>query len=289
MRLRFVLVMAATVMLGGAVAWAAQEPIEDVELNAANDAVFDPDNGAPGNNGCLTADIEDVDAYTPVEDGFFSDGSESDDAFDDGLLLLIEDKSFVDGNDMGDVDGRQISVGPDTLSGLKVTRTDRALPTSPTLRSLIELKNPNAADRKVTVEIQNDYGADGTEVARATSSTPKGQFTASDRWLIIADSEGSPEDAIPTTAFYGKGAAEKVSRVTDKVPNANSCVSVNYQVKVPGNSKRILMLFTQLAESDGLGDARANAKAFNDRDLSGALLKGLGDGEQAKIVNWDLD
>lgn len=267
------------------IALAAQEPITNVELEAGGTASFDPENDEPGNDDCLTADIANEDAYTPVDDGFTDNDS---DAFDSGLLLLVKGQTFVDADDNGNVVGEQIKVGPSTLAGLKITRTDRALPTSPTMRSLISLKNPKNKAKRVSLAIENDYGADDTEVVRGSAKAPNLFYSKQDNWVVVADSIDAPSDAVVTQAFFGKGAKESVTQVTNGFPNADSCLNVKYSVKVPGKSKRHLMLFTQIHDADDVDLARLRAKAFGKNKLGNKFLAGLNKGTRAKILNWDL-
>jgi len=269
------------------IAVAAQEPIADVDLEAGGDAVFDPENDEPGNDDCLTADIAGEDAYTPVDDGFTDVSS---DAFDSGLLLLVKGNSFVDGDDNGNLTGQQLKVGPSTLAGLKVTRTDRALGTSPTLRSLISLKNPKNKAKKVAVVIESDYGADDSEVVRGSAKAPNLFYSKQDNWVVVADDADEPGDAVVTHAFFGKGANARVAQVTNGFPNADSCLNVRYSVKVPGKSKRHLMLFTQLHDDteEAVDLARNRAQGFEKSKLGKKFLVGLSKATKAKIVNWDL-
>jgi hypothetical protein len=70
-----------------------------------------------------------------------------DDAYDGGLLLIVGTETFQDPDDMEDFapKNQSLSVGPETLEGLGVSRTDRAMATSTALRSLIKLRNPGPA------------------------------------------------------------------------------------------------------------------------------------------------
>lgn len=285
MRFR-VLLAVLGLLIAVPVAIAAQEPITDVDLEAGGDAVFDPENDEPGNDTCLTADIRDEDAYTPVDDGFIDGGSS--DAFDSGVLLLVNGKSFVDADDNGNVTGEQIKVGPSTLSGVKVTRTDRALAASPTQRSLISFKNPKNRSKRLTVAIENDYGADDSEVVRGSAKAPNLFYSKQDNWVVVADDPTSPSDTVVTHAFFGKRANETVAKVTNGFPNADSCLNVRFSIKVPGKSKRHLMLFTQLHDSDEVPLARNRAKAFGKNKLGQQFRAGLSNGTERKILNWDL-
>jgi hypothetical protein len=284
MRFR-VLLAVLGLLIAVPVALAAQEPITDVDLEAGGTAVFDPENDEPGNDACLTADIANEDAYTPVDDGFTDNDS---DAFDSGLLLLVNGTSFVDADDNGNVTGEQIKVGPSTLAGLRVTRTDRALATSPTMRSLISFKNPKNKAKRVTLAIENDYGADDDEVVRGSAKAPNLFYSKPDSWVVVADDAITPSDAVVTQVFFGKGANEKVTKVTNGFPNADSCLNVRYSIKVPGKSKRHLMLFTQVHDADDVALARIRAKAFGKNKLGQKFRAGLSNGTENKILNWDL-
>ena len=267
------------------VAIAAQEPIGDVELEGGSNTTFETENDQPGNDDCLTADIRKEDAFTPIDDG---DANGDSDAFDDGLLLLLNGKTFVDSDGEGNHVGQQLKVGPSTLAGLKVTRTDRALSNSPTLRSLITLKNSKNRAKRARIVIESDYGADDDEVVRDSAVAPKGFHTKADGWLVVADDASSPGDAIVTHGFFGKGAKEKVTKIPNNIPNADSCLDVQYSVKIPAKSKRHLMLLTQLSENDDISGAKQRAKALGKARLGQKFLVGLNKKTQAKILNWDL-
>jgi hypothetical protein len=200
----------------------------------------------------------------------------------------VNGDSFVDGDGNGNLTGQQLKVGPSTLSGLKVTRTDRALQGTPTLRSLITLKNSKRRAKQARITIESDYGADGDEVVRDSAAGPKAFHTKADGWLVVADSATDPGDTIVTHGFFGKGADEKVAKVTNGVPNGDSCLFVQYGVKVPAKSKRHLMLLTQLSGTDDIAGAKQRAKALGKANLGQKFLAGLSNGAQAKILNWDL-
>lgn len=265
---------------------ATQALIDDVELDGGGDTVFDPDNDEPGNDDCLRADLLNKDAYSPVDDGEALNDS---DAYDGGMILYVNGRQFVDDNDQGNETGQQLQVGPSRLGGVKVTRTDRALATSPTMRDLISFKNGTRNPITLQIVVENDYGADGDEVVRASSTGPDLSFQINDRWLLIADSAAVPSDALATTAWYGKNAREKLINVTNDVPNADSCVGVAYRIKVPAKSTRHLLLFAQLDEADDVTEAGNRAQNNFDRNrLPAALLVGLSNGVKNNVLNWNL-
>lgn len=286
LRLRRLLPGLAGLLVVVPAALAVQTPIDGVDLVAGDGhTFFDADNDQPGNDGCLTADIRDEDAYTPVDNGFTRN---DDDAFDGGVLMLVNGRSFVDLDGNGNLVGRQLTVGPQKLGGFKIRRIDRALGTSPTLRSLISIKNPKRKAKRVRVTVENDYGADDDEVVRASSRAPRRSYTRGDKWVVIADDAVSPSDAIVTHAFFGKGAEERVARVPNGIGNADSCLNVRYRIRVPAKSKRFLMLFTQLHGADQVSRAKDRARKLGKTKLPKRFKKGLKKGVKARILNWDL-
>ncbi len=264
---------------------ATQAVIDDVELNGGSTTIFDPDNDEPGNDDCLRADLLTQDAYTPVDDG---DSLADDDAFDGGMVLYVNRRVFVDNNDQGNETGEQIQVGPSTLGSVQVTRTDRALATSPTMRDLISFKNPTNRAKNLQILIESDYGADTTEVVRATSTGPDLSFATNDRWLLVADDATTPDDALVTNAWFGKNAKEKLFNVTNDVPNADSCVGVAYHIKIPAHSTKHLLLFVQLADSTDVTGARNRALVFDRNRLPAAFLLGLPNAVKNNVLNWNL-
>ena len=240
----------------------------------------------PGNDECLTADVLDKPAYSPVDDGESLNDS---DAYDGGMILYVNNRVFVDDNDQGNEVGQQLQVGPRRLSGVKVTRTDRALATSPTLRDLISFKNGTRKAIVLQIRIENDYGADGDEVVRASSTGPDLSFQINDRWLLVADDAAVPSDALVTNAWYGKSARKNLVNVTNDVPNADGCVGVSYRISIPAKSTRHLLLFAQLADSDDFTAARNRAQNSFDRNrLPASLLVGLSSGVKNNVLNWNL-
>ncbi len=265
---------------------ATQALIDDVELEGGNSTLFDPDNDEPGNDDCLHVDVLDKDAYTPVDDGESANDS---DAYDGGMILYVNNRQFVDNNDQGNEVGEQLQVGPSRLSGVKVTRTDRALATSPTMRDLISFKNGTRRSIVLQVRIESDYGADGDEVVRASSTGPDLSFQINDRWLLVADDAAAPSDALVTNAWYGKNARKKLVNVTNDVPNADSCLGVSYRITIPAKSTRHLLLFAQLADATDFTAARNRAQNSFDRNrLPAPLLVGLSNGVKNNVLNWNL-
>jgi hypothetical protein len=266
-------------------AFAVQEVIDNVELNGGDNSVFDPDNDEPGNNDCLRADRLDVTAYTPVDDGFTDVSS---DAYDGGMILYVNGGTFRDGNDQGNETGEQLKVGPSRLGRVLVSRTDRALATSPTLRDLITFKNPTRRAKTLQILIENDYGADGTEVVRATSTAPDLSFQTNDRWLLVADDATNPSDALITNAWFGRGADERLVNVTNDIPNGDSCVGVTYRIRIPARTTKYLLLFAQVHDATAFTTARNRAQVFDRNRLPARFLVDLRPRVRNNVLNWNL-
>jgi hypothetical protein len=123
--------------------------------------------------------------FTPADDVLNSFTS---DAFDGGLFLLVNGDAFGDGIEDSALsgDGHQLTTGPQTKAGLVITRRDRALQTSPTLRSLITFKNNSGSPRSVNVVWDSAMGADTEERTRASSSGDL-RHREGDRWIVASD------------------------------------------------------------------------------------------------------
>jgi hypothetical protein len=281
-----------------AVAWGSPVtlPVADeyvVNLDSQGDAIFDVAQPPDYNDDCAAGDVDSPDAeddfgFSPAQDGQFD--VSSNDEFDGGLILQVEGQIFEDLDQTGDLVGEQITVGPTKLKGLRVKRVETALQGSPTLRSLIKLKNKSKRKaKKRTISWESDLGADGSEVVRRTSSGET-ILSDSDRWLVFADSEDNPSDAVGTLVLYGKGKGVAKSRVVDPVTDQNGCVEHSIRVKVPKKSSRYLLFFTEVHDNseDGVDDAIVDAGKFDSKKPAGELLAGLKKSVKKTVVNWDL-
>jgi hypothetical protein len=282
-----------------AVAWAAPVTIpgpdnfqQNLVLNSAGDSFFDvyqpPDQY---NDDCalgdLGGDIEDDVGFSPGSDVEFDSGAN--DTFDGGLVLWVEDRPFEDTDHTGDKVGEQITVGPTKLEGLRVKRAETALQGSPTLRSLIKLKNKKKKAVKRELIWDSDLGADNSEVAWASSSGDEA-LSNSDRWLVFADDDANPSDSVGTFVLYGKGKGVKKTQVFNPVTDQDSCISFSIDVRVPKKSSRYLLFFTEVHDTgaDGADDAASDAAKFNKKKPAGELLAGLKKSVKKKVLNWDL-
>jgi len=268
-----------TALVFAAVALAVPTPIDNVTLEAAGgDAEFDAENhnsqcGPDGDGECY---------FTPVEDGSAFGLS---DAFDGGVAIAVNGRPFFSQSDDGNLVGQQLTVGPQRLAGLRVTRIERALPGSPTLRSLIRLQNPKKKAKRRAISIQSDLGSDtGTRVHR--TSTGDRFVTDADRWVITADDPlpANLSDPPVTHVLNGKGRTVKpaIPAVIQGIDN----FSARFNVRVGPRQTRYLLLFTELSGS--LESSVAGARKYNRKRLNNALKAGIKKGVQRKVLNWDL-
>jgi hypothetical protein len=224
-------------------------------------------------------------AYTPVSDGEIDDSiTEQNDAYDGGLILTVGAEDFDDPNEVGNLSGQSLSVGPATLEGLVVSRTDAALGSSPTLRSLIRLRNTGGPKTRDIVW-SSDLGSDGAEEVR-DSSNGNTIYQLGDRWVISSDDDTTPGDPVLTHVLFGRSnPREKVVEIID-APDGTGCFTVRFRVRVPRNGTRYLLFFTEMNRTNGGAETRAGK--YNDPNLGPKLLKGIGPSVRNRILNWDL-
>lgn len=231
--------------------------------------------------------------FTPANDGSWDDGvTPKSDAFDGGLYIVVDGKTFADNDGNGTKKGQTMKVGPTTLSRLNIRRTERALHTSPTLRSLISFQNPTNDVISVPVIWDSAVGSDDSEATRASSDGDT-FLTRTDRWFVSSDDPTTPDDPTVTMALYGKGpVAEKVASVIwapeddPTEPPGEGCISLKYVLKIPAKSTRYLMFFTEMNDTNE--NAATSAAKFNSVKAGNDLLVGLSDAVVGKILNWNL-
>ena len=284
-----------SVLLVAQVAWAAV--LDDVELTGDEGTIWDAEgdetygvDGGPctGVNGGVQGE-----GFTPAYDG---ENNFTSDVFDGGLYVVANGKVFGNNIENGPVSGQRVQVGPQMSNHVRIKRTDRALQNSPTLRSLIKFQNPGNRRRTMVVNWDSAMGADGEEETRDSSAAPALVHSTADRWMVTSDDPVNANLSDPPAVFVysGKGAAEKVEDVIyspeDPDPAngiGEACIVVRFKFRVPANSTRYLLLFTEMGLDNG--DARAQAGKYNDRNLNGNLLEDLKGSVKRKTVNWDLN
>jgi hypothetical protein len=271
--------IAVPLLVSAQVVWAIPVNVNMVILQGARLTAWDTSNDASG--------CESDSGYSPVQDGTIGAGDdEQSDAYDGGLVLMVGDETFVDADGIGDYGTKKqsLKVGPDTLEGLKVTRTDRALATSPTLRSLIKLRNPGPAQ---TWEIMWDsnLGSDGDEEVRASSDGDT-TYELGDRWVVSSDHATEPSDPVLTHVLFGKSDPREKTAEIIEPPDGTGCFTVRFSVRVPADSTRYLLLFTEMNTNNQ--GAENKAGKFNDKNLNDKLLKNISTQVRNQVLNWDL-
>jgi hypothetical protein len=277
-------------MLGQA-AWAVPTPVDDLTLSGATaiwDVTNDYDYGTSGAP-CMSA----AGGYTPVEGGQL--GSMSD-AFDGGLYLHVGNGLFSDDDGTGNYDAvdQQLTVGPTEMRRLQVRRTERALQGSPTLRSLVRLSNPTNDDIRATITWDSALGADDDEKTRASSAARSRRTTANDDWIVASDSATSPSDPPLIFAVYGPGDVRVTNRSVPWAPedpdpgddSNEGCVVFRFRVKVPADSTRFLLFFTEMRDTNEAAIARADR--FGNVRMSSPLMDGVPNRVASRILNWNL-
>jgi len=278
----------AALTLMASTAHTAPTAIDDVLLTGPQGAEWDAEGDYDYGSGgpCYARE-----GFTPADD---VNNDYSSDVFDGGLLLLVNGQTFGAGIETGNLTGQQIKVGPQRLANVKVTRIERALQSSPTLRSLIRFKNATKKARSLTLIWDSALGADEDEATRASSNAPVHAHTKADRWIVASDNPDSGSLSDPPVAFVfnGKRAQTGVAKVLyapeDPAPatDREGCVSVRLRIKVPAKSTRYLLFFTEIGLSNEASISMA--KKFNKRGLNNALLTGIPQNVRNKVLNWDL-
>jgi hypothetical protein len=228
--------------------------------------------------------------FTPVDDGL---NVFSSDLFDGGLYLMVNGNAFGGGIENGSQSGQQLRVGPQSMGGLAITRFERALQTSPTLRSLIRFNNPTNNAKSVRIVWDSAMGADNAEGTRDSSYGNPTNHTTLDRWIVVSDDPTSPGDPPGLMVFFGKEAAEKVTDVVYKAADPDpangigeGCIAVAFKITIPAHATRYMLLFTEMGQS--IADASNQAAKYNNTHLNSKLLTGIGPRKRGRILNWNL-
>jgi hypothetical protein len=214
--------------------------------------------------------------------------AEHDDAFDNGLVLYVDDAVFVSQLSPA-VTSSSLTAGPRRMSGLDVSVQYLALEDAPTLRTLATFANPGAAPITATVRMASNFGSDLTTAVRATSSGDTAASTA-DRWVVTSDDATTPTDAVNTSVLAGPGNPPLPPSLVSTA--AFTCVTTaglvaEYRVTVPPGETRSLLFFNDLHATN---DAAISAATTYDTTpaAGGPLLTGLDATTLSGVLNWAL-
>ena len=205
------------------------------------------------------------------------------DSYDSGLELVVDGTVFPAGTPTTELGGRQVVLGPATLSGLSVTRRVYVPTTEAWARFLDTFTNSTAAPITATVIVQSNYGSDSGTAILASSS---GDMTLSsaDRWVTTDDATDSGADPSLCHVMYGTGAAVAPATITNA---AFSCfgtegMSVTYTLTVPAGGTVRLLYF----ESQNMNRAGALVSCMSFDTLAASTTSDIPAAELATVVNW---
>jgi len=195
-------------------------------------------------------------------------------AYDGGLTLFVDDISFSNFTEaVADNNQHELTVGPDTLSGLLVSRKVFVPENDAFVRYLEILDNPTAAAISATVRLGTNLESNSSTTLIATSNGDD-VFTTDDDYLITVGNSGPTM----THVFSGPGAVAE--------PTAASLLSdiINYEfaVTVPAGGRVILMHFASQNSDNTVAQVSADAL----RGLSGAALDEMSISELQSVVNF---
>ena len=237
--------------------------------------------------------MSNVGGFTPAEDGDFDSQS---DAFDGGLYLHVRGRLFNDADGIGNYNAgdQQLKMGTNTVQRLRVTRTDRALQDSPTLRTLVRLSNPTGRDIAAPITWDSAMGADDDEGTRGSNAGNALVTTPKDDWIVASDDAATPSDPPVTFAVYGRGAIRVKQRAVPWAPedpdpgddSSEGCVVFKFRVKVPAGTSRYVLFFTEMHETNE--DAIDAADRFSRLNGSRPLMDGVSNGVMKRVLNWNL-
>jgi len=222
--------------------------------------------------------------FTPVGDGSYKSKS---DAFDNGLVIAIDGTAFddADGNGSMTAVDQLTTVDNSTFSPVHVTRTDRALHSSATLRTLLKLTNTGGTPANLSVEWDSDLGSDSNTEVRA-SSNGNDTYQLTDRWAVSSDDPTSPSDPVLTFVMFGPNAATRPDTNVTALGNDQTCFTVDTPISVPAGGTRYLLFFTEMN-----GRIHAAVQGTHKYDVlapGDALLTGIKSAVLNRIENWNF-
>ena len=211
--------------------------------------------------------------------------------YDSGMNLAVGGTLFVNPN--GTVDLTGTTVTSDTVTGIAPGVDAQVeyyfVPDRPLVRSLYTLTNTTNAPITTPALVMGDYWADNDITVQATDSGDKVVDDA-DRW-VVTDDNGAASGPVATISTYGTGAdVMPVTAMTvgSATPPSNSIdkFGYRYDLTIPANSTRRIMLFSEMTPT--VGDATAGAADFESLAAADAagLLTGLDTQTQSEIVNY---
>ena len=204
----------------------------------------------------------------------------TDNAYNGGLFLQVGGDFFGFFRNAVAEGGREVVIGPDEISGVRVTRKVFVPDDDAFARFLEILENAGPHELAVTVRIRSRHSTTSNSQIVTTSSGDQ-SFDASDDFLVTDGLDDGSSSPTMVHALSGPGAALEPSSVY-AVPG-NQDFQYRFDVNVPAGGRVILMHFA----SQNPNRAAAAVSAQRLRNLQGSALKGLSREEQKAIVNFD--
>ena len=169
----------------------------------------------------------------------------------------------------------------------KVSATETAIQTSPTLRMVFQFKNASRHTVKRKIALETNLGSDD-ETSIDASSSGNASWSRADRWLVSHDEPVSSNgpDPVVTQVWFGKHAAKRPVAIKHSDGGEPDCFLTTFKLRVKPHHVSDLMFFSEMNDAIGAGVQKAHK--FNKRHLSAKLKKGLGRRVKSRIVNWDL-
>jgi hypothetical protein len=274
--------LVAFLFVAAPAAYAVSVVIDDTDLTGGGGTTWDP----ASNTYACTPPSTPPSGFIPVHDGATATRS---DAFDDAFAIWVgglNGKIFRDPDGNGNKRGQRLSVGPTNTKGFRVSQTETALQTSPTLRMIYQFKNTTGHTIRRAIALESNLGSDGDTTIDASSSGNQ-SWSRSDRWLVThQDPFTATSDPVVSQVWFGKQAAKRPVAIEHTSLNSPDCFLTTFNLGVKPHHVRDLMFFGEMNNS--IGGAVQKAHKFNRRHLNDKLLKGLGNRVLGRIVNWDL-
>jgi hypothetical protein len=220
-----------------------------------------------------------------IEDARSADGDG--DMYDYAWGIWVDDVPFAPAT--FNVNGNQVTAGPESLSGLDVSMEYLFSDVIEAGRTLVTFTNSSGSPITVSVDVPANFGSDSSTTIVTTSSGDT-SFTIADGWAITWDNSSE----INTSVFQGPNASVMPSSFTETVFDCSSGdgLGATFDLTIPAGGTQALMFFMGIGEIDGTGstdtaNAEINAQQFSDfSTIDTSLTSDLTQQQLDQIVNW---
>ncbi|HAI12685.1 MAG TPA: hypothetical protein DCM28_13340 [Phycisphaerales bacterium] len=228
---------------------------------------------------------------TASNDGFInSDG----DHFDDAMGLRIDGTAYGADISQAVVNGLNVMLPAQSISGLVVQVEFQATNASPIMRQVIRLTNPTGSSINTSVQWINNTGNDSSQVTVGTSSGDLIE-TIADRWIVTSDSSDVNEAGTEANLWIiqGPGAPTVTANTINMTESESNFggsgdegLETFMNVEVPAGQTRYVMYFVG-ATTTGQ-EALDLAVGFDDTDsaLFQSLIADMSNDQVTQLVNW---